>query len=232
MIAAAVLAVTACAEPTDVVVPEPEIRPLGAVSLDGFSFFFPVGLTSKAQPKPAPTAPANARWAMTAPMQSGVRANCASIMCSIPMAGCRWAMLGRADHDQRQARLPQASERWQHALPDHQLLWGTTARQSRSGRRKSRCVLGHLPQPGRLGHGFADARQLSVRSAGQECQLMFPRPREERLPPPGYTAGPAPFPTPKAPRQDPQDIRPPAPPPLAPLPPGAEEICQEYLDAD
>ena len=35
---------TACGEPTDIVVPDPDIRPSVGISLGAMSFFFPVGL--------------------------------------------------------------------------------------------------------------------------------------------------------------------------------------------
>ena len=42
---AAILLLCACSEPTNIVVPEPEVRSSNGISLDGFSFFFPVDLT-------------------------------------------------------------------------------------------------------------------------------------------------------------------------------------------
>lgn len=234
LIAAAVLAVTACAEPTDIVVPEPEIRPSGAVSLDGFSFFFPVGLTFEGATETCPNRASECpvgddsthavwragelRFDYVLDPYGGVPMGDdwgepitingrPAFRKQLEDGGTRYLITNHYGGEESAAVAI-----WQHE--EEPVFWGTCHNEADCD-----AVLQTLAS-------------VSMRSAESECRLMFPQPAEEWVPPPGYRPTPVPFPAPPAPRRDAADMRPPAPPPPpAPRPPGAEQICQEYLDA-
>lgn len=72
---------------------------------------------------------------------------------------------------------------------------------------------------------------IAFRTVESQCWLFYPQEPEAWIPPPGYRPRPVPFPTPAAPRRNPDDARPVAPPPPPEPPPaGAAELCRKYVD--
>jgi len=229
---AALVAVAGCGEPTDITVPEPEIRSSSGISLDGMSFVFPVGLELEGAIEPCdarasecPLADDSVHLAWRA---GGLRFDYVVDHFGAALPGSDWgqpitingkpAFRKQLDDGAKRYLITNhyggedsaAAAIWQQE--EQPLFWGTCRNDE-----DCEAVLQTLAS-------------VSMRSAESECAIMFPKPPPEWVPPPGYRPGPAPFPTPQAPRPDPEALasRPPPPPPL---PHDAQALCKDYIDA-
>lgn len=226
-------ATAACAEPTDIVVPEPQVLYLRGISLDGLSFSFPVGLkvegATETCPDHASECPLGDDSAHLVWRSGDLRFDYVlDLYGGVPM-GADWGepitINGRPAF---RKHLEDGGTRYlitnHHGGEDsaaiavwrqeeEPIFWGTC-------RNEADCdvVLRTLAS-------------VAMRSAEQECRAMFPQPQRQWVPPPGYRP-PSGTPAPPALRRDPEAARLPAPPPPpAPRPPDAAERCGKYLDA-
>ncbi|MFN6935288.1 MAG: hypothetical protein ACK4NZ_09060 [Tsuneonella sp.] len=235
LIAVAACLLKGCGEPTNIVVPEPIDHTSGRISYDGFGFRFPVGLKVE-----------------------GALEECPSRATECPLGDDSTHLVWRAgdvrfdyvlDHyggvpmgdDWGERITVNGMPAFRKHLPDGATRYLIT--NHAKGAESARVALWkEEEEPIFWGTCRSDAgceavlqtlATVGMRSAAQDCAVLFPKPPKEWVPPPGYKPPSVTIPTPKAPRQDPADLQPPAPPPPpAPRPPGAEEICQKYLDAD
>lgn len=229
LIVALIAGLAACNEPTDIVVPEPEVRSSNGISLDGFSFFFPVGLTFDgatetcmhgASECPLGDDSVQLVWRSGDLRFDYVLDHFAKAMWDdewgdpitingrpafrkhLADGGTRYLITNHYDGTQSAAVAI-----WQQQ--EEPIFWGTCHSDEDCD-----AVLQTLASVG-------------MRSAEQECGLMSPQPPPEFVPPPGYREGPSVIPPPVAPLREPE---PPAlPPPPAPRPRDAENLCKEYL---
>lgn len=225
---------TGCGEPTDILVPEPRSNLLGGISLDGLSFSFPVGLkfegateTCRGSASECPLGDDSTHlvWRSGAMRFDYVLDHYGGV----PMSADWGQAITINGKPAFRKHLDNGAVRylitnhyggaysaavaiWREEEP---VFWGTC-------RTEQECdaVLKTLAT-------------VSMRSAEQECRLMFPQPPEQWVPPPGYKPLPDTLPTPNSPNRNAEDMEPSAPPPPpAPPPPGAAEICRDYLDAN
>ena len=227
---AAILFLCACSEPTDIVVPEPEVQPSIGISLDGFGFSFPVGLTF-----------------------DGATETCAKGASECPLGDDSVHLVWRSSD----LRFDYALDQFGKAMEDDH--WGDPITiNGRPAFRKHLAdggtrylITNHYDgatsaavaiwqeqeEPIFWGTCYSDADcdavletlvSVGMRSAEQECVLMFPQPPPEFVPPPGYREGPPVIPPPVAPLRDPEPSAPPPPP--APRPRDAKNLCKDYVD--
>ena len=225
-------ALAGCGEPTDIVVPEREIRDFGGIELDRLSFSFPFGFKFAGAVETCPNQASDCPLADDSThlvWRSGdLRFDyMLDLYGGVPM-GPDWgdpitingkpAFRKYLDNGATRYLITNhyggagsaAVAIWHEE--EEPVFWGTC-----DSEKNCDTVLQTLAS-------------VSMRSAEQECRLLFPQPPKQWVPPPGYK--PVNLPAPNAPRREPEDARPPPPPsPAATLPPGAEHVRQEYLDA-
>ena len=225
-------ALGACAEPADIVVPEPEVRPSTGISLDAISFFFPAGLefegeakTCRALASECPLADDSTQLVWRA---GGIRFDYVLDPFGEALADEDWGepvtINGRPAF---RARLDDGSRRYlitnHYGGPDsaavaiwrqreEPMFWGTCRSDE-----ECEAVLQTLAS-------------VSMRSASQQCALMFPQDPPPFEPPPGYCSDCSEIPPPPAPMQrEEAPPFPPAPPPPVSRPAGARSLCEKYL---
>lgn len=228
-------ALAGCNEPTDIVVAEPNVRSSSGISLDQMGFYFPGGIKfeggTETCPNQASECPLGDDSTHLVWRSGELRFDYVlDLYGGVPMGDDWGEPITINDRPAFRKHLADGATRylitnhyggkdssavaiWQQE--EEPIFWGTC-------RSEADCDA-----------VLQTVASVAMRSAEQECLLMFPQPPEKWVPPPGYKPLPVSLPTPNAPRRQPEDMRPPAPPPPpAPRPPGAEEICQEYLDAN
>ncbi|MXP15706.1 hypothetical protein GRI44_13200 [Altererythrobacter confluentis] len=230
MILAVLLMLAGCAEPTHITVPEPDVRPSSGISLDGFSFYFPVGLTFE-----------------------GATENCPNKASECPLGDDSTHAVWRSGD----LRFDYVLDPFGKALENDQ--WGDPVTingrpafrklledggtrylitNHYAGAESAAIAIWHQPEePLFWGTCRSDEdceavlqtlASVAMRSAEQECALMFPQPPREWVPPPGYREDASVIPPPPAPVRE---AGPPAPPPPpAPRPADADKICKDHLD--
>ena len=224
---------TACGEPSDITVPEPEITPSSGISLGAMSFFFPVGLEFEGDTESCPNRASECPLgddSVHAVWRSGtLRFDYVLDHFGKAMWDDEWGepvtINGRPAYRKMQddggrrylitnhygGAESAAVAIWQEE--EEPVLWGTCYSDEDCD-----AVLQTLSS-------------VTMRHASQECALMFPKPPPESVPPPGYRPDSSIIPPPPAPLHGREQLRPAAPPPPpAPRPRGAEEFCKEYVD--
>ena len=224
---------TACGEPTDIVVPDPDIRPSVGISLGAMSFFFPVGLEFE-----------------------GDTESCPNRASECPLGDDSVHVVWRSGT----LRFDYVLDHFGKAMWDDE--WGEPVTingrpayrkmQDDGGRRylitnhyggaesAAVAIWQEEEEPVFWGTCYSDEdcdavlqtlSGVTMRHASQECALMFPKPPPEFVPPPGYRPDSLVIPPRPAPRPDRELLRSPTPPPPpAPRPRGAEDLCKEYVD--
>lgn len=222
-----------CSEPVDIIVPEPEIRNSGSISLDGFSFTFPVGLewegATESCPNQASECPLGDDSTHAVWRSGKLRFDYVlDPYGGVPMGDDWGEPITINDRPAFRKVLDGGGKRY--LITNHYggedsaavaiwrkeeepVFWGTCYSDE-----DCKAVLQTLAS-------------VTMRRASQECALMFPQPPPEFVPPPGYRPDSSIIPPPPAPLPGAEQLRPAAPPPPpAPRPPGADELCKEYAD--
>ncbi|MEH6759218.1 MAG: hypothetical protein V7676_17175 [Parasphingorhabdus sp.] len=226
------LLLAACSEPTQIVVPEPEVPMSSDISLDGFSFFLPVGLE----------------------FEGGLE-KCTDGLTQCPLGDDSTHIVWRsADLRFDYVADPYSGNSNREDWGEPITINGRPAfhKQLRDGGRRY-LITNH--------YGGGESAQVAIwrateepmfwgecqtdfdcdlvlqtlagvvmRSAELQCRQLFPPEPKKWTPPPGYRE-PAEGDRPPAPlrTQPPVPTAPPAPP--APRPKNAQELCKGYLDA-
>lgn len=230
LIVALIAGLAACSEPTDIVVPEPDIRSSNGMSLDGFSFFFPVGLNFDGATETC------ANGASECPLGDD------SVQLVWRSGDLRFDYVldpfGRATEDDQWGDPITINGR--PAFRKHLADGGTRylITNHYDGRQSAAVAIwNEEEEPIFWGTCHSDAdcdavlqtlASVTMRNAEQECGLMFPQPPPDFVPPPGYRESPSVIPTPVAPLREPEPPAPPPPP--APRPRDAENLCMDYVD--
>ena len=230
LIVALIAGLAACSEPTDIVVTEPEVRSSNGISLDGFSFFFPVGLTF-----------------------DGATETCANGASECPLGDDSVQLVWRSgdlrfDYVLDHFGKAMVDDQWgdpitingRPAFRKHLADGGTRylITNHHDGRQSAAVAIwNEEEEPIFWGTCHSDAdcdavlqtlASVTMRNAEQECRLMFPQPPPQFVPPPGYRESPSVIPPPVAPLRD---TEPPAPPPPpAPRPRDVQILCKDYVD--
>ena len=224
---------TACSEPTDIVVPEPDIRPSAGISLGGMSFFFPVGLEFEGDTQTCPN-----RASECALSDDSVHAVWRSGTLRFDYVLDHF---GKAIWDDEWGEPITINGRpaFRKMLDDGGRRYLITNHYGEA-ESAAMAIWREEEEPVFWGTCYSDEdcdvvlqtlASVTMRHASQECALMFPPPPPEFVPPPGYRSDSSVIPPPPAPRPDPEQLHPEAPPPPpAPRPRGAEEICKGFVD--
>lgn len=224
---------SACGESTDLVVSEPDIRPSSGISIEGMSFFFPVRLQFE-----------------------GSTETCGHGASDCPLADDSTILVWRVG----QLRFDYVLDPFGETMPDKNwgepiTINGKPAfRKSLANGSRRYLITNHhggadsapvaiwreQEEPIFWGTCRSDEdceavlqtlASVSMRSAAQECALMFPKPPPEFIPPSGYCEDCSTIPQPPAPIPRGEQSATPAPPaPPVARPRGAEALCKDYRD--
>lgn len=230
LIVALIAWLAACSEPTAIVVSEPEVRSSNGISLGSVSFFFPVGLTF-----------------------DGETQTCANGASECPLSDDSVQLVWRSGD----LRFDYVLDHFGKAMEDDQwgdpiTINGRPAFRKHLADGGTRYLITNhydgetsatvamwqeQEEPIFWGTCYSDAdcdavlqtlASVGMRSAEQECGLMFPQPPPEFVPPRGYREGPSVIPPPVAPLPEPEPPAPPPPPAHSPR--DAENLCKDYVD--
>ena len=223
----------ACGEPSDIVVPEPEITPSSGISLGAMSFFFPVGLEFEGDTETCPNRASECPLgddSVHAVWRSGtLRFDYVLDHFGKAMWDDEWGepitINGRPAF---RKMLDDGGRRY--LITNH--YGGTESAAVAIWREEEEPIFwGTCYSDDDCDAVLQTLASVTMRQASQECALMFPPPPPEFVPPPGYRPDSLLIPPPPAPLPGPEQLRPAAPPPPpAPRPPGGEELCKEYAD--
>ena len=226
-------ALTACSEPTDIVVPEPDIRPSAGISLGGMSFFFPVGLEFEGATESCPNRASECPLgddSVHAVWRSGtLRFDYVLDHFGKAMWDDEWGepitINGRPAF---RKTLDDGGRRY--LITNH--YGGTDSAAVAIWREEEEPIFwGTCYSDEDCDAVLQTLASVTMRQASQECALMFPPPPPEFVPPPDYRPDSSVISPPSAPRPDPEQLHPAAPPPPpAPRPRVAEELCKEFVD--